>query len=151
MTTLFFDTSALLKRYIDETGSERVRALIQTSPGPMFISAITRIGMACAFARRELEGSFSSTTRDRLWEAFRFDSVHHFRFIRVGIETLAAAEQLAFRYSLRAYDAVQLASAQFAIRRLRKIGRQGVIFLSADARLLGFAKSEGFTILNPLE
>lgn len=72
-------------------------------------------------------------------------------FIRVGIETLAAAEQLAFRYSLRAYDAVQLASAQFAIRRLRKIGRQGVIFLSADARLLGFAKSEGFTILNPLE
>ena len=143
MTTLFFDTSALLKRYIDETGSERVRALIQTLPGPMFISAITRIEMACAFARREREGSFSSTTRDRLWEAFRF--------IRVGIETLAAAEQLAFRYSLRAYDAVQLASAQFAIRRLRKIGRQGVIFLSADARLLGFAKSEGFTILNPLE
>lgn len=151
VTTFFFDTSALLKRYIDESGSTRVRALIQTSPGPMVISAITRVEMACALARREREGSLSSPTRDRLWQAFRFDSVHHFRFIRVGVETLATAEQLAFRHSLRAYDAVQLACAQFAARRLDKTGKQGVIFLSADTRLVEFAKAEGFVTLNPLE
>ncbi len=151
MTTFFFDTSVLLKRYVDESGSTRVRALIQTAPGPMVISAITRVEMACAFARREREGSLPSPMRDRLWRAFRFDTVHHFRFIRVGVETLATAEQLAFRHSLRAYDAVQLASALFTARRLDKTGKQGVIFLSADARLLRFAEAEGFVTLNPLE
>ncbi len=107
--------------------------------------------MACAFARREREGSLSTATRDKLWQAFRYDTVHRFQFIRVGVETLAAAEQLAFRHSLRAYDAVQLASAQIATRRLRKTGRAGVVFLSADTRLLGFAQLEGFVVLNPLE
>lgn len=151
MTTFFFDTSALLKHYIDESGSTRVRALVQTSPGPMVVSAITRVEMACAFARREREGSLSSARRDKLWQAFRYDTFHRFRFIRVDAATLAAAEQLAFRHSLRAYDAVQLASAQMAARRLKKIGRRGIVFLSADIRLLTFAQLEGFVVLNPLE
>lgn len=151
VTTLFFDTSALLKRYIDESGSTRIRALTQTSPGPMVISAITRVEIACALARREREGAFSSAVRDRLWQAFQYDTAHRFRFIRIGVETLAAAEQLAFRHSLRAYDVVQLASAQITAHRVRKAGGRGVIFLSADTRLLGFAQLEGFGVLNPLE
>jgi hypothetical protein len=53
------------------------------------------------------------------------------------------------RHSLRAYDAVQLASALLTNDTLQAIGLPPLVFLSADAHLLVAAEAEGLEIDNP--
>jgi len=53
------------------------------------------------------------------------------------------------RYPLRAYDAVQLASAIFARSGMQAAGASPLSFLSADTRLLTAAQAEGFVTDNP--
>jgi hypothetical protein len=53
------------------------------------------------------------------------------------------------RYVLRAYDAVQLASAIEARRQLLVAETVGPVFLAADNRLLVAAQAEGFVVDNP--
>jgi hypothetical protein len=50
---------------------------------------------------------------------------------------------------LRAYDAVQLASAIFARSGMQAAGGAPPIFLSADSRLLTAAQAEGFVTDDP--
>jgi hypothetical protein len=52
-------------------------------------------------------------------------------------------------YALRAYDAVQLASAIFARSGMQAAGASPPVFLSADGRLLIAAQAEGFVTDNP--
>jgi hypothetical protein len=59
------------------------------------------------------------------------------------------ARDLLFRHTLRAYDSVQLASALAATHALRQAGLPGLTFLSADARLLDAAATEGLPIDDP--
>ena len=150
MTTLFFDTSALLKRYVDEPDSDWLRTLIESAQGLLITSTLTRVEAACALARRERDGALSPTMRAELWHAFQFDLTYLLHTIKVGPNLLTMAEQLAFRHPLRAYDAIQLATAQVANQRLLGRGISGLLFLSADTRLLEFARLEGLAVDNPL-
>lgn len=149
MTTLYFDTSALLKRYVDEPGSAWLRSLMQSENDIPLTSVVTRVEVACALARRQREGALSPVIRQELWQAFQFDFTYRFQTIKVGLNVLTMAEALAFQHPLRAYDAMQLASAQIANRRLLRRGNPGLTFLSADTRLLEVARLVGFTVENP--
>lgn len=95
------------------------------------------------------EGALSPVIRQELWQAFQFDFTYRFQTIKVGLNVLTMAEALAFQHPLRAYDAMQLASAQIANRRLLRRGNPGLTFLSADTRLLEVARLVGFTVENP--
>ena len=53
------------------------------------------------------------------------------------------------RYPLRAYDAVQLASALLTRDTLQTIGLPPLTFLAADDRLLAVAQAEGLATDNP--
>ena len=53
------------------------------------------------------------------------------------------------RYPLRAYDAIQLASALYTRSHLQATGYAGPILLSADNRLLAAAQAEGFATDDP--
>ena len=52
-------------------------------------------------------------------------------------------------HTLRAYDAVQLASALVANRQIIQAGLPSPIFVSADKRLLNAAQVEGLQIDDP--
>ncbi len=54
MAAYFLDTSALIKRHVNETGSKWVRSLtLLKAPAPLFISQITISG-ASSFERAKL-------------------------------------------------------------------------------------------------
>ena len=61
MTTYYFDTSALSKRYVQETGSAWVRAVLNPSAGHLLLTArITMVEIYSALARRKREGAVSA-------------------------------------------------------------------------------------------
>jgi len=55
VTDFYFDTSALLKRYVAENGSEWITSLVKDENNLIFTSAITTVEVAWALARRERE------------------------------------------------------------------------------------------------
>jgi predicted nucleic acid-binding protein len=53
------------------------------------------------------------------------------------------------RHPLRAYDAIQLASASIVNQALMAHGLPTLIFVTADDRLIAAARGEGVTAENP--
>lgn len=106
---LYTDTSALVKRHIQEAGSSDVVAWMREAQ-KIGMSVITRAEMAATFARVSRVSIFSKPTTERLLNEFRQYWPHYVR-LRVSERTIARADELAWEYGLRGYDAVHLASA----------------------------------------
>ena len=148
MALLYLDTSALVKLYITERGSERMVELASSDANSLATCAITQVEFHSAVDRRRRSrgGDVGEDAAERAVERFnrRFRS-EAFRY-PVDDQTLDLACILVSRHALRAYDAVHLAACLFLLR-LR--ARDDLTFISADRRLLTAARAEGLAVLNP--
>ena len=150
MTAYYLDTSALIKRYVSETGSGWIQNLFQPDIGHFFTtSRLTMPEVYSAMARRRREGSVSLADYTVNINAFRNNSITTYRFIELIPAVIDLARQLLERHPLRANDAVQLASALIANNSLTTAGLTALVFLSADDRLNNVATNEGLTVENP--
>ena len=70
--TVYFDTSALAKWYLNETLSERVEQYIR-GHGPVAISDLTVVEMRCLLARRRREKDFDAGTEMKVFGVFEED------------------------------------------------------------------------------
>ena len=111
VSTIYFDTSALVKRYIAEVGSGWVRALLDVQSPIVFTSLLTVIEGVCTFARRQREGMLSPEDHRQLLIVFDYDFAYRYNILDVETMVIDTARQMANRHPLRAYDAVQLATA----------------------------------------
>lgn len=150
MTHYFWDSSALIKRYITETGTGWVRALLLPSAKhTILLAQITPIELASALARRQREGSVAPRTA----QAARLFIERHIRrqYVVLGLSNaiVERAKALVNQHMLRAYDAVQLATALEANQRLLANQNTPVIVVSGDQRLLAIATTEGLATENP--
>ncbi len=150
MTHYFLDSSALVKRYVVETGTSWVRLITSQRTGnTVIIAHITPIEIVSGTMRRKRDGSISARTA----RAVRLLVDRHTRreYKVIGLTDLVAqhAEDLLERHVLRAYDAVQLASALVSSHRLAAAGLSPLIFVAADQRLLATAVAEGLTTDDP--
>ena len=92
MAAYFLDTSAVVKRYIQETGSAWVRALADPLAAHLiYLARITDVEATSAVIRRQRGGAFSSTTAAAILRQFRQDQVQAYRIIDVNSGLLAAA------------------------------------------------------------
>ena len=135
---VFADSSAIVKIYADEVSSDRVRGL-----EAMYVAEIARVEVVSAFWRKARMGDIASEVCARLVERFEDDLDLDFGpLVAVSIdrETLKNAARLAGVHGLRAYDAVQLASALT----VRSIDADCQVFLTYDRELLAAAQREGF-------
>lgn len=150
--TYFFDTSALVKRYITEIGSQWVRALADPQAGNRIILArITWVEMLSAFSRLKRESALEETAFNVALQAFEFDWDTQYQVVEFDRKLAEQAGDLVKNHPLRAYDSVQLASA-LKIHQIHTQAAPGLfIFVSADDRLLNVAKLEGMQIENPME
>jgi len=149
MTTYYLDTSALCKRYVQETGTAWVRALAAPASGHMLLTArITMVEMYSALARRRRDGSVPAADCDVAAQAFTGHSAAEYEFVELDLDIVTLARDLLERHPLRAYDAVQLASALVAHQALRAAHLLPLTFLSADDQL-NVADAEGLTTDNP--
>jgi hypothetical protein len=146
----FLDTSALVKRYIAEIGSNWVKVI--TNPAvsnDLAISQITWVEVLSALSRRQREGSLSADDFNSVFQYFSNDFDTQYRVIEVDKALIQSAGQLVIQYPLRAYDAVQLASALRLQSIFSQMSNMQLIFLSADNRLLNIAHSQGLVTDNP--
>lgn len=152
MISYFLDSSALIKRYVTETGSEWLESSLASPEGVLALaSRVTMVEVWSALARRRREASISFEHHADALAAFREDSYVFFRFIEFDQPMYELAGSLLEQHPLRAYDAVQLASALVAAQALAEADLDRPIFLSADDRLLAVAAAEGLPVDNPNE
>lgn len=145
MKTLFLDTSALVKRYIDEPGSGRVReALDDEDVMQVMVSVIVGPEMAGALARRAREGTLDQASRLEILDTWRRDLKFLFEVPLVRHSPiLREAERILGMHALRASDALHVATALDMSRDLRG---NTVVFVTGDRRQAEVARAEGLEV-----
>jgi predicted nucleic acid-binding protein len=106
---IYLDTSALLKQYIQETGSDEVIKLLggASSNGT---NLLTYAEMASAITRSVRMGLISEDEAQTTWGDFLIDWELLVR-LEVSWQITKRAAALAWEYGLRGYDAMHFASA----------------------------------------
>jgi hypothetical protein len=135
----FFDASALVKRYVRERDSARVRRLL--SAGEVGLCRLSEVEVVSAFARLAREGALSVALRDAAATAFVGD-LAAWTIIELHPDVTRAARRLVFQHGLRTGDGLQLAAALV----LRDAVGPLEEFVAYDARLLEAARAEQLTV-----
>lgn len=152
MTVYFWDSSALIKRYITEAGTTWVRGVIVPSAGNAAIIAhITPVELASALARRIREGSTPQRTARAAQHLIERHIRREYTVIALAEDVVKRSVALVYQHPLRAYDAVQLASALESNQRMVAADLPPLVFVSGDHRLLEIAESVGLQVVNPAE
>jgi hypothetical protein len=149
MTIYYLDSSAVVKRYAAEAGSEAIRAICTDAKNALFLSKLSLVEVSSAFARRARGGGISDEDRQSYLDLFIGDCARDYALIPADRRAINRAVGLAQAYALRGYDALQLACALVAGDLLRAAGAEPVQYLSADDELLAAAAAEGLTVANP--
>jgi uncharacterized protein len=150
MADSFFDTSALVKRHVDETGSKWVRSLIRAKATyRIYIARITPVEVFAAITRRQHSGDLSAAQAGAMLGHFRRHLDQRYRVIDLTPAIFADAMLKARKRRLRAYDAVQLAAALELRRQHQAAGLAPVTLISADQALNDAATAEGLTVDDP--
>ena len=146
----FLDSSALVKRYVPETGSAWIQAIADAATGNLLIIArITWVEVLSALARRQRDSSLSAPDVDLIIQRFRFDLNNQYQVVELDRALAESAGQLVNQYPLRAYDAIQLASVLRIQPTFATATSTSLVFLTADDRLLTIAQTAGLLTDNP--
>ena len=145
MATYFLYTSAVLKRYVLETGTAWVQALAAPAARhSLFVVRITLAKAVAAITRRERGGLITPPDAATAVADFQLDFAHQYRVVEVSAGLVAQAATLARRHALRGYDAVQLA----AVLEIHA-NDPSLTLVSADAELNAAAQAEGLSVEGP--
>jgi uncharacterized protein len=144
MTGVFADSSALVKLYSDEPGSKLVQSI-----SPLIVCQLARVEVPAALWRKHRMNELSAEDTSVLIAAFEadyfgtVDDPGGFLVIATTAGILDDAAQLVAAHGLRAYDAVQLASARASRREVP----EGIDFAAYDTALRAAAAREGFRLV----
>jgi hypothetical protein len=84
MADYFFDTSALVKRHVTETGSAWVKSLVRAKAGhTLYIARITAVEVTSAITRRQHTGDLSPAQAGAILGHFRRHLTDRYRVIEL--------------------------------------------------------------------
>jgi predicted nucleic acid-binding protein len=107
---IYFDTSALVKRYLREEDSDKVLELFN-EPNYIFGSVVlTQVEMAATFQRAVRIDAASPKLAAEVWQDF-LDHWQSFTRLRIFAGTIQRASESAWKYDLRGYASLHLAAA----------------------------------------
>lgn len=138
--TLYLDTSALVKLYVQEEHSTHVKAEVERAA----VVACARVAYPegrAALARRRREGGLTERALRSAVTALDRDFAH-LVVVELSDRLAREAGALAERRALRGFDAVQLVSA-IELGRLTNAAPE---FLAYDQRLADAAREEGLVV-----
>lgn len=107
---IYFDTSALVKRYLREDDSDRVIALFNEIDHIFGSIVITQVEMAATFQRAVRMNVASPELASEIWQDF-LSHWQSFTRLRVFAGTVEKASENAWKFNLRGYDSLHLAAA----------------------------------------
>jgi predicted nucleic acid-binding protein len=130
--TLFIESSALLKRYVDEPESTMVMAAMATDD-VWVASELAHSEAALALCYVNVTEADAATARRHLDEDWR-----RFRAVAADRQCLLRAVEIGCSHRVRMLDAIHLAAADLLPR--------PVTFLTFDRRQAGAARALGFEV-----
>lgn len=149
MDNYFFDSSALVKRYNAEVGTNWILQIYRNSSNNIIhISQITLVEVMAALTRRAKVKTQNSRYQ-KVVKRFERDIKDRYSVFKINDTIISDAVKLAAKYALRGYDAVQLASALSVEIELNNLNLLPITFISADNELNSAAQSEGLIVKKP--
>lgn len=136
----YFDTSAFLKIYVKESGSDKARNAFKTHT--VLSSAILPLECLSALTRRRQSNDFLETEFLKL-QGFVRTGTRSVELVRVSDEVLAGAEAMTVRSAARALDAIHIASA----RLFKEATNIDLLFITSDKKQNDVALRERLTTL----
>lgn len=150
MAVYFIDSSALVKRYISETGSTWVLGLFDPAlNNEVFIAAITGVEIIAAITRRSRGGSISVMDATATCNQLRSDLQKDYQIVEITENIINSGMTFAETFGLRGYDAIQLAVGRAVNTLCIASGLPTITFVSADNELNAAAIGEGLVVENP--
>ena len=144
---LFFDTSALVKFFHEEEGTDIVTDLILEQNNEVWISELGRLEFISAVSRRFRNKELNEEQLNTAVDSFE-NQIAGFNIEPLGHAVLEQAELFIKKYGrtygLKALDALHLGA--FSL-----ISEKDWSFVVADDNLCKVAEAIGFTIINPLQ
>jgi predicted nucleic acid-binding protein len=148
MKTYFLDTSALVKRYHQEVGTDIIDEIFEEEGKVLFISDLSIIEFHSAIALKvrtreisrdaffHLIGLFSNELDMGLYQIRRIDEEEK-------QEAVKLLTKYGFDYALRTLDSLQLAA-------MESVGKEKLDWVvCADARFCELIRLDGFHVINP--
>ena len=132
---VFFDSSALAKRYVEEKGSDQVQTIL-ASASALAVSVICIPEIVSALCRRRRQRKVS-TQEYRNAEASVLSDIEDATVIGITDEVIARAVALLEQFPLRSADALHVACASEWSTDL---------FVSADDRQCAAARAHGLRV-----
>ena len=141
----FFDTSALVKFFYVESGTELVTQIIEHPSSEIWISDLARLEFISALYRHyrnktldEIKLHAAITYFDKQLLSFNSEPLNQLVLDEAGL----LLKKFGKEYGLRTLDALHLATYSL-------ISEQGWCFVTSDTVLSDVAKLAGFLLLNP--
>ena len=134
MSLAYFDTSALVKNYVREAGSSRLRALLTRYE--FLSSAITPIELQSAVQWRRRQREIAQPNYNSIISRIENDR-SYWQLVEVVPQVLSKAEELVRTQSIRTLDAIHIASAMIIQDSLAAL----LPFISADEKQLAAAQN----------
>ncbi len=147
MTLHYLDSSAWLKRYFLEPGSERVKLLFE-SGDPLACSALGYVEVTAALARQRAQRKLDEDKLAQLRQQLD-DDWNEFTGLPLTDEVVRSAVRLARNYKLRGADAIHLAAATGLSQVIAGTGSR-LVLVASDEELLNAAQLEGLAVENPI-
>lgn len=139
---VYLDSSALVKLYVSEPGSEIVHHLVQTSAATS-TSRIAHVEVAAATARRAREKTLAPGDVASIEQALERDLDGRLIMVEVSVALARHAAGLTSEHPLRGMDAIHLASALW----LQVQVGEPVCLAAWDARLAAAAQHAGLEVI----
>lgn len=139
---IYFDTSALIKRFVIEKGSRAVQQLF-TDGGPPASATVAYVEVYSGLARKYRQGHLTKKNYALACRQFETDWPAYIR-VELAEDLLLLSRDLIHRHPLRAFDAIHLAS----VLSLQDALGVAIPFVAADERLLQAAAVEHLQTFN---
>ncbi len=139
----FFDTSAVVKLYHQETGSDRVLPLYQDGE-PIMISELSKVEFLSTIHKKPRTGEITTDTLMAVRDRFMADCSNRFIVVHVASFIVDAALDFLNTHGrtnhIFSLDALQLAT-------LSIVAEKDITFVCADKRLTTLVKTIDFPVL----
>lgn len=143
----FFDTSALVKFFYVESGTEIVTQIMEYPDSEIWISDLARLEFTSALYRRyrnktldEIKLHIATTYFEKQLSSFNIEPLNQLVIEEAGLLLKMYGKE----YGLRTLDALHLGTYSL-------ISEQGWCFIISDAALADVTTLAGFLSLNPLQ
>ncbi|MBL8186604.1 MAG: type II toxin-antitoxin system VapC family toxin [Acidobacteria bacterium] len=150
MAYYFFDSSALVKYYVSEVGTQWVHGLVDAQPSnEIIIAHVTGAEIVAAISRRVGMNLTTAADAANAITSFNTHFQTKYRVVIALLETVERAMRLAEKHGLRGYDAIQLAAALTVEEELTTAGLGPLEMISADHELNIATQAEGLLTDDP--